>query len=73
MRMLIPSIGLVAVLVMAARISDRDRPETKPAAVCPAVTGPDVKTEKPIRTQPYCEPTPAPSPTPTKPGKQVEK
>lgn len=73
MRMLIPSVGLLAVLVVASRVDRKETPETKPAAVCPAVSGPAVKTEKPIKTQPYCEPTVQPSPEPTKPNKQVER
>lgn len=73
MRMLMPSIGLFAVLMVASRVSRQETPETKPAAVCPAIEGPAVKTEKDVRTQPFCDPTPPPKPEPTKPSKQVEK
>jgi hypothetical protein len=49
-----------------------ETPETPPGKVCPAVEGPSPKTEKDVKTQPYCEPQPTPSPEPTKPGKKVQ-
>jgi len=65
---------IAALALVAAAIAKTETPETKPAAVCPSISGPAVKTEKDVKTQPYCEePTPQPEPEPTKPSKQVEK
>jgi len=72
--MMLHTARIAALALIAAAIAKIETPETKPAAVCPSVSGPAVKTEKDVKTQPYCEPTAQPNPEPTKkPNKQVEK
>lgn len=56
---------ITALVLAATTMVKTETPDTPPASVCPAVKGPDVKTEKDVKTQPYCEPTPAPEPKPT--------
>lgn len=67
------TVRVAALALVAAAIAKIETPETPPASICPSVSGPAVKTEKDVKTQPYCEPTPQPEPEPTKPSKQVEK
>lgn len=61
----------LALSLVSSVHTKNETPETRKPAVCTNVEGPDPKTEKDVKTQPYCGPTPTPAPTPT--PKQVEK
>lgn len=64
------SFAVTLALVSSANTKN-ETPDTPKPRVCTNVEGPDPKTEKDVKTQPYCGPTPSPAPTPT--PKKVEK